>query len=129
MRHLLDTHAVLWFLEGSEKLSDTAAEIIEGGHAAGSVCVSVASLWEFAIKQSLGKLRLEGGVAALRAVVDANGWRVLPIAQPHLERLSELPLLHRDPFDRLLIATALSDGMTLVTADRNIHGYDVPWAW
>jgi PIN domain nuclease of toxin-antitoxin system len=129
MRYLLDTHTVLWFLEDSEKLSERAAMIIEDNQAQNSVSISVASLWEFAIKHSLGKLRFDGGVANLRAMIEANGWDVMPIAQSHLEGLSDLPYLHRDPFDRLLIATALSEGMTLVTSDEDIHGYDVRWTW
>jgi PIN domain nuclease of toxin-antitoxin system len=129
VRHLLDTHTVLWFLWDSKRLSDAAAAIIEGRRPTDGIAVSVASLWEFTVKQSLGKLKFEGGVASLRTMVDANGWDVLPIAQRHLEALSDLPYFHRDPFDRLLVATALADDLTLVTADENIRGYAVPWAW
>jgi PIN domain nuclease of toxin-antitoxin system len=129
MRHLLDTHTVLWFLLDSESLSDPAAAIIEGERASEGIVVSIASLWEFTVKHSLGKLQFEGGVASLRSMIDANGWDVLPVAQRHLEALSGLPYLHRDPFDRLLVATALADVLTLVTADENIHGYGVPWVW
>jgi PIN domain nuclease of toxin-antitoxin system len=126
---LLDTHAILWFFEDSEQLSETAAAIIENKQEQNSVGVSVASLWEFTIKHSLGKLQFDGGVANLRTMIEANGWTVFPIAQSYLECLSGLPFLHRDPFDRLLIATAQSEGMSLITADENIHGYDIPWEW
>jgi PIN domain nuclease of toxin-antitoxin system len=129
MRYLLDTHAVLWFLEGSEKLSERATAVIESDQARNGIGISVASLWEFTIKHSLGKLRFDGGVTSLRAMIEANGWVVIPIAQSHLEGLAGLPFLHRDPFDRLLIATALSERMTIVTADENIHRYDVRWTW
>jgi PIN domain nuclease of toxin-antitoxin system len=129
MRHLLDTHTILWFFDDSEKLPEQATDIIEGKQPSDGIAVSIASLWEFTIKHSLGKLRFDGGVANLRAMIEANGWDVLPIAQSHLKALSELPYLHRDPFDRLLVATALSDDLTLITADENIHAYDVPWAW
>jgi PIN domain nuclease of toxin-antitoxin system len=129
MRYLLDTHTVLWFLEDSEKLSEQAAAIIEDNQDQGGIGISVASLWEFTIKHNLGKLRFDGGVANLRAMIESNEWDVMPIAQSHLEGLSNLPFLHRDPFDRLLISTARSEGMTLVTADENIHGYDVRWIW
>jgi PIN domain nuclease of toxin-antitoxin system len=129
MRYLLDTHAVLWFLEDSERLSEQAARVMEGSKVQSSIEISVVSLWEFAIKHSLGKLRFDGGVANLRAMIEANGWKVLPIAQSHLENLSGLPFLHRDPFDRLLIATAQFEGIPIVTADENIHEYDVPWVW
>jgi PIN domain nuclease of toxin-antitoxin system len=129
MKYLLDTHAVLWFLEGSEKLSEQAATIMEGHQTQNGIGISVASLWEFTIKHSLEKLHFDGGIANLCAMIEANEWDVMPIAQSHLECLSDLPFLHRDPFDRLLIATAQSEGMTLVTADEHIHGYDVRWAW
>jgi PIN domain nuclease of toxin-antitoxin system len=129
MRYLLDTHTVLWFLEGSEKLSEQATAVIEDTQVQDSLNISVASLWEFSIKHSLGKLHFNGGVANLRTMIEANGWDVMPIAQSHLEGLSDLPYLHRDPFDRLLIATALSEGMTIITADENIHSYDVRWIW
>ncbi|MDR1088424.1 MAG: type II toxin-antitoxin system VapC family toxin [Coriobacteriales bacterium] len=129
MRYLLDTHTVLWFLNDSEKLSKQATAIIEDNQTQDDIVISVASLWEFVIKHSLGKLSFAGGVANLRIMIEANSWDVIPIAQSHLERLSDLPFLHRDPFDRLLSATALSDGMTLVTADDSIHSYDVPWVW
>jgi PIN domain nuclease of toxin-antitoxin system len=119
---------VLWFLEGSEKLSEKAAAIIENGGKE-QIGISVASLWEFTIKHSLGKLRFDGGITNLRAMIEANGWKVLPIAQSHLEGLSALPVLHRDPFDRLLVSIALSEGMTVVTADANIHKYDVLYEW
>jgi PIN domain nuclease of toxin-antitoxin system len=129
MRHLLDTHTILWFFDDSEKLPDQAADIIKGKQPSDGIAVSIASLWEFTIKHSLGKLRFDGGVTNLRAMIEANGWDVLPITQSHLKALSGLPYLHRDPFDRLLVAAALSDGLTLVTADENIHAYDVPWVW
>jgi PIN domain nuclease of toxin-antitoxin system len=129
MRYLLDTHVILWFLEDSERLSEQAAAIIESGQAQDGIAISVASLWEFVIKHSLGKLHFDGGVASLHTMIAANGWSVMPIVQSHLESLSSLPFLHRDPFDRLLVATALSDGLTLVTADENIHSYGVLWVW
>jgi PIN domain nuclease of toxin-antitoxin system len=62
-------------------------------------------------------------------MITSNGFRILPIQEPHLNRLIRLPFLHRDPFDRLLIATAVAEDMTLLSADENIHQYDIPWAW
>jgi PIN domain nuclease of toxin-antitoxin system len=129
VKYLLDTHTILWFLEDSDRLSAKATKLIESDVGQNDIGVSIVSLWEFTIKQSLEKLHFDGGVANLRAMVEANEWNVLPILQSHLDVLSDLPLLHRDPFDRLLIATALTEGMTFVTADENIHGYDVKWIW
>jgi PIN domain nuclease of toxin-antitoxin system len=91
MRHLLDTHTVLWFFDDSEKLSEQVADIIESKQPSGDIAVSIASLWEFTIKHSLGKLRFDGGVTNLRAMIEANGWNVLPITQSHLKALSDLP--------------------------------------
>jgi PIN domain nuclease of toxin-antitoxin system len=129
MRYLLDTHTALWFLEDSEKLSKNAATTIESVKEQSDICISIASLWEFTIKHNLGKLRFEGGLPNLCALIEINGWTTLSIVQGHLEYLSVLPMLHRDPFDRLLIATALSEKMTFVTADENIQNYDVMWVW
>ncbi|MDR1728943.1 MAG: type II toxin-antitoxin system VapC family toxin [Acidobacteriota bacterium] len=129
MRYLLDTHTVLWFLEDSEQLSEKAAAVIENRDSDNRIVISVASLWEFTIKHDLGKLRFEGGVTSFRAMIDANGWIVLPIAQSHLENLPGLPPVHRDPFDRLLVATAKSEGIPIVTTDKSIREYDVPCVW
>ncbi|MDR2486569.1 MAG: type II toxin-antitoxin system VapC family toxin [Clostridiales Family XIII bacterium] len=129
MRFLLDTHSILWFLEDSKRLSEQAAVLIENSQAQNSMAVSIASLWEVTIKHSLGKLQFDGGVANLRAMIDTNGWSVLPIAQSHLESLSSLPFLHRDPFDRLLVATALSESIPLITVDENIRRYGVQCIW
>jgi PIN domain nuclease of toxin-antitoxin system len=127
VKYLLDTHTLLWFLEDSDRLSNTAADIIEDPRTHKSV--SVASMWEFTIKHSLGKLRFDGGVAALWNICRANGFGVTPIAQSHLETLAGLPAEHRDPFDRLLIAATLAEGMTLVTSDASIQRYPLRWAW
>jgi PIN domain nuclease of toxin-antitoxin system len=129
VKYLLDTHTVLWFFEGSEKLSEKAASILEGDARQNSIGISVASLWEFTVKHSLGKLRFDGGVTDLCAMIEANGWYVLPITQSHLGELADLSPLHRDPFDRLLIAVALSERMTFVTADENIQSYGIRWIW
>ena len=127
MKYLLDTHAFLWYFEDSDKLSETAANIIENTDA--PKFVSIASLWEFAIKYGLGKLRFDGGYSHLWEMITKNGFIILPIAQSHLAEIIELPLIHRDPFDRLLVATAKAEGMTLLTADENIHQYDVQFVW
>ncbi|MDR1730544.1 MAG: type II toxin-antitoxin system VapC family toxin [Synergistaceae bacterium] len=129
MKYLLDTHTVLWFFEDSKQLSEKAAGVIEDSDPDNGIVISVASLWEFTIKRSLGKLHFDGGVTNLYAMIETNGWTVLPIAQSHLESLSDLPPIHRDPFDRLLVATAKSERMSIVTTDRNIPRYGVPCVW
>jgi len=127
VRYLLDTHTLLWYFEDSPKLPDSIAAVIEKIDAHKSI--SAASLWEFTIKHSLGKLHFEGGIAAFYKMVTANGFTILHISEPYLNRLSLLPFLHRDPFDRLIIATAIVEDMTVLTVDESIQQYDVKWAW
>jgi PIN domain nuclease of toxin-antitoxin system len=127
MSYLLDTHVLLWYFEDSPKLPESVATIIESAEA--QKVVSVASLWEFSIKSSLQKLSFEGGLTVLWEMITSNGFAVLPIQESHLSRLIRLPFLHRDPFDRLLIATAIEESMTLLSADENIHKYDIQCIW
>ena len=124
MKNILDTHAALWFLNG-EKLTTKAKELILNG----KNYVSVVSLWEVAIKMNIGKYSFDGGFSAFRELVDDNGFHVLPIKDEYMKQLFALPLIHRDPFDRLIIATALVDDLTIITIDENIQKYDVPWIW
>ena len=127
MKYLLDTHAFLWYFEDSDKLSEVAANIIEDAEM--PKYISIASLWEFTIKYDSGKLRFDGGLSQLWEIIMRNGFIVLPITQSHLASLISLPFIHRDPFDRLLVAAAMAERMTLLTADENIHRYDVPSVW
>jgi len=128
MKYLLDTHTFLWYFEDSPKLSETSAAIIEDTNVQKSV--SIASLWEFAIKYSMGKLDFDGGLSHLWEMVLQNRFTILPIAQSYLLNITEnLPFIHRDPFDRLLVATAKAEGMTILTADENIQKYDISWIW
>ena len=124
MKNILDTHTVLWFLNG-EKLTEKAKDLIINGEN----YISVVSLWEVAIKMNIGKYNFDGGFSAFRELVKNNGLIVLPLKDEYMERLFELPLIHRDPFDRLIIATTLAENLTLLTTDENIQKYDVPWIW
>lgn len=119
MRLLLDTDALLWLLAGDERLGLTTRSHIE--HAE-SLTVSVASLWEIAIKVSLGKL---APIPALHAAIRDLGFERLAITDAHLLALERLPLVHRDPFDRLLISQALVEGLSVATADGAFAGYAV----
>ncbi|MCL1820598.1 MAG: type II toxin-antitoxin system VapC family toxin [Oscillospiraceae bacterium] len=128
MSYLLDTHVFLWYFWDAKELSDCASDIIENN--AAQKYVSVASLWEFSVKYSMGKLTFEGGLTRLWEMLTQNNFIILPITQPQLEVLiSDLPFHHRDPFDRLIIATAKTEGLTIVTVDENIQKYDVSWVW
>ena len=127
MRYLIDTHTLLWYFDDSPALPDAITETIENANT--RKYMSVASLWEFTIKHSLGKLAFEGGIDAFWNMAVANKLNILQVNGSHLSVLEKLPLLHRDPFDRLIVATAIAEAMTVLTADQNIRRYDVMWAW
>jgi PIN domain nuclease of toxin-antitoxin system len=125
--YLLDTHTAIWFLTGDILLSKTADQIISEG--VNRVYLSVISAWELAIKISIGKLRFPGNSAGFIQAVQNNDITIIPVKTAHLTVLERLPFLHRDPFDRLLIATTISEQMTFISADKNIAQYDVPLVW
>lgn len=127
MRYLLDTHTVLWFLDDVDRLPKAVLETILDP--ANDKYVSIASAWELAIKISLGKLRFEGGVDHFFKVVAENGFELLPVKKGHVKRVETLPFLHRDPFDRILVASAMAEDMCLVTADGSVRQYDVASLW
>ena len=127
MRYLLDTHTVLWLFEGTEKLPQRIRDIIYNADV--DICVSVISAWEVAIKVSLGKLDFNGGVATFLSAIEANNIKLIGVNGDYIKSVESLPLIHRDPFDRLIIATALSENMTIITIDENIHKYDVSLFW
>jgi len=118
MQLLLDTHVVLWWLADDERLSSEAREIIADPENA--IFVSAASAWEVVIKQSLGKLRIDGD---FEAEVRGNGFALLPISFSHAAEIGHLPPLHRDPFDRMLVAQSRVENLSLMTADTEILSY------
>ena len=119
MKLLLDTHALLWWVSDDAALGEPARALI--ADPANDILVSVLSLWEIVVKSRLGKL--EADVAAVEAEIAAQGFRRLDIALPHLTALAGLPQHHRDPFDHLLIAQALAEQATLMSADRRMALY------
>jgi len=128
MKLLLDTHTALWWVNEYEKLSPKAkAMLLDETHA---LYISIVSIWEIAIKVSLGKLtELIGGVGTFLVKIKDMPILLLPIEPRYVEMVETLPFIHRDPFDRLLVATAKVDGLTILTADENIHKYDVLSVW
>ncbi len=120
MRLLLDTHVVLWELEGVRRVSYAAQEAVEQ---ATELLFSVVSFAEIGVKAAIGKLSVPGD---LRDHVLRTGVQVLPLDAHHGLAVADLPMHHRDPFDRLLIAQARCEQLTIVTADRRIAAYDVP---
>lgn len=122
MTLLLDTHAYLWWLAGDIRLGGDARRAISEPDS--EIFVSVASLWEIAIKAGIGRLKAD--VPAVVAEVEANRFRLLAIDRDHVIILADLPRHHRDPFDRMLIAQARTEELTIVTSDRRFARYDVP---
>ena len=120
MRLLLDTHVVLWQLSGERELSQSAVAAIA---AADDLLFSVVSFAEIGIKAAAGKLVVPPD---LKAKITDAGVRSLALAAAHGLAVAQLPTHHRDPFDRLLIAQAMTEGLTLVTADANFAAYGVP---
>lgn len=123
MKLLLDTHAAIWWLAGDARLSNRARRAIT--RAGASAAVSAASAWEASIKRAAGRLRGPELVSAMTAA----GFPFLGIDEHHAKLAGELPLLHRDPFDRMLVAQATIEQLVIVTADRCIPRYGVPVVW
>ncbi len=120
MRLLLDTHVFIWCVAERNRLSPRLIEMIEQ---ADDVFVSVASFWEMAIKQSIGKLSLDMDLASLAQAARDAGYDLLPIKVEHTVLLTTMPMHHRDPFDRMLIAQSLAEPLRLLTADNEIAKY------
>jgi len=127
MKYLLDTHVAKWALDDAVKLSDHTKSIL--GDTSLHLFVSLACAWEIAIKISIGKLNFEGGSTVFINKLQQFGVEMIHVEGTHIAGVEKLPLFHRDPFDRIIIATAIIKGMTIITADENIQKYDVPWIW
>jgi PIN domain nuclease of toxin-antitoxin system len=121
MRCLLDTHTFIWFTEGNTQLPEKIRSVIASGNQA--IYVSIVSFWEIALKQNSGKLKLSRTLSDIFTYAQENYFEILPIASEALCQLSTLELHHKDPFDRLLIATALADNLTLISADQHFQAY------
>lgn len=130
MKLLLDTHALYWYIEGDEKLTEPAQALIQDF--ANEVFVSPASYWEIAIKVSLGKWTLNRPYEEfVELALVQYGFQLLPIAPAHTARLIGLPYPenHRDPFDRLLVVQAMAESMPIVSADSKLDVYGVTRLW
>ncbi len=124
MTLLLDTHVLLWWLENHKALTPKARAAIQDGR--NQVFVSAVSAWEISIKRALGKLIAPDD---LDAALDANRFLPLPITFPHARLAGELPRHHEDPFDRMLVAQAQAETLTIVTHDAHLTAYGVPILW
>ncbi|MBQ3967852.1 MAG: type II toxin-antitoxin system VapC family toxin [Lachnospiraceae bacterium] len=126
MRYLLDTHTLLWFLFDDKQLSKQVIEVIERED---KLYLSIASLWEIAIKQSIGKLNINKTILQIEEQCNAFNIDIISIKPIHCEKIKELDRIHNDPFDRILISQALIEDMTLLTKDGNIVKYNVKTLW
>jgi PIN domain nuclease of toxin-antitoxin system len=125
--YLLDTHVLLWFVEADPRLSDRARSLLINDD--NNLSVSIVSLWEIVIKLNIGKLKIEYTIGDMYQLLDQLHVEVLPIEQTDLNYYLTLPLHHRDPFDRLLVAQAMNRGLVLVSADQALNPYDVEQLW
>lgn len=121
MKLLLDTHLLLWAASDPKRLSKAARALMEDKD--NELLFSPASLWEIAIKNGLGRADFRVDARLLRRGLLDNGYTELPVTAEHAVNLDQLPGLHRDPFDRMLVAQALVEGITLLTADTKLKGY------
>lgn len=124
---LLDTHTLIWYLEGDVQLSDTAKKRLDDRHE--RRIVSIVSVWEMVIKINLGKLEVKKPMSHLPDFLSVNAFEWLPLAFDHNLAYLDLPLHHRDPFDRMLIAQASVEGLVIVTRDPHFQDYGVPILW
>lgn len=122
---LIDTHIALWFLNGDSSLSTKAKSIILDADY--NKYISLASVWEVAIKLSIGKLVFDGGTKGFIELLIDNGFELFPINTKQLSVVETLEFIHRDPFDRLLVATSIADDIPIVTADENIKLYPIEY--
>ena len=127
MKYLLDTHALIWFLQNDDRLSVQIRTIIENNK---DVYISIVSLWEIAIKLSIQKLTLTN--KTLEDMFNAcreKDFSILNITPEHIKYIIDLPFIHRDPFDRMLISQAKIEDMTLITCDQHIPQYPIKTVW
>lgn len=121
---MMDSHVALWMIAAPEKLSVRAAAALANG--AQPLHLSVITIWEMEMKAALGKLPLP---PLIWDRLQEDGIQILPVLREHALLAPRLPLLHRDPFDRMLVAQAMTDGLTLVSADRSLAAYGMPILW
>lgn len=124
MKLLLDTHLLLWAAGDPDRLSETATALMTAPE--NELCFSAASLWEIAIKKGLGRSDFKVDARVLRRGLLDNGYSELPIGSEHAVAIDSLPAIHKDPFDRILVAQATVEGITLLTIDALVAQYPGP---
>ena len=126
MMYLLDTHAVIWYLMDDDKMPEKLKETINRSE---DVYVSMATFWEMQIKEDIGKLPLQNAVDKVWKLCAEKNIRILPIGIDHIKYLHELPMIHNDPFDRVILSQAKVEDMVLISKDEKIQKYDVNVLW
>lgn len=127
MRYLLDTHTLIWFINGDKELSSRARKSIESDNAEN--LISIASLWEIAIKISLDRLILKTSFENIGEQISENNFQILPISFEDILTLSSLPFHHRDPFDRMIISQGKTNKLTIISKDKFFESYEVNVTW
>jgi PIN domain nuclease of toxin-antitoxin system len=127
MQFLLDTHTFIWFINGDNSLSPRAVNSIKNLN--NKCFLSIASIWEIAIKSSLNKLELKSDFDRIVEFLTENDIEILPITFEHIQKLNTLDFHHRDPFDRILISQGISEELTIITRDENFQKYQVKVLW
>ena len=123
MQLLIDTHILIWFLEGNKLLSKSRRQIVADSQ--NNVFVSIASLWEIAIKISIGKLTLAKPLANVIKQIEIEDFEISPISPEHTLRVSIMPFHHRDPFDRVIIAQSQIENLPVLTDDNDFGSYGI----
>ena len=127
MNYLLDTHTLIWFLNGDNSLTSKARKAIESDNATNFV--SIASLWEISIKLSLDRLEIKFSFETISKEFDKNNFQLLPITFKDTLVLSKLPFHHRDPFDRMIISQSIANDFTIISKDKEFGSYKVKLLW
>jgi PIN domain nuclease of toxin-antitoxin system len=127
MRYLIDTHILIWYLDGNKRLPDKIKQIINDED--NTVIVSVVSLWEFSIKLKLGKLDVDLTLQEIQTHLLKTNYTLINISFDHLKELLVMPHHHGDPFDHLLIAQAISEDLTIISADKHFAAYPAKVIW
>lgn len=120
-RYLIDTQILIWYLNGDSQLSEYFKNEIQNQD--NEIFVSMVSFWEIALKKNTGKLNMPYSTVQLMKFCDVYQFQVLPIEEFSLDKLEQIPFIHKDPFDRLLIATCLSKSLILISSDGCMKGY------
>ena len=127
MNLLVDTHALIWFITDNNKLPINTRIFIESND--NGCYVSIATFWEIGIKNSIGRLDLNSDLQKIFRIIEESGFDILPITINHILQNADLELYHQDPFDRIIIAQAMVEKMTIITKDTQFKNYNIPIVW